>query len=55
MSVQLILIFALKTVQTLTGPIPVTVKVAFDSMKMDFNVMVCQKKLLLYAYLAYQI
>ena len=48
MSVQLILIFALKTVQTLMGPIPVTVEVAFDSMKMDFNVMVCQKKLLLY-------
>ena len=55
MSVQLILIFALKTVQTLMGPIPVTVKVAFDSMKMDFNVMVCKKKLLLYANLAYQI
>ena len=49
MSVQLILIFALKTVKTLMDPIPVTVKVAIDSIKMDFNVMVCQKKLLSYA------
>lgn len=28
----------------------VTVEVAIGSMKMDFNVMVCQKKFLLYAY-----